>query len=101
MPGAAFHLLSRHAHDAVAMAQQAPEIQRVPLERLVLTIKALGYEGTAASVCAKMIEPPDAVLIGRVSDTAARRTAPPHRTPAASLSTAAACAALATASCAC
>ncbi len=38
-PGVAFHLLTSHAHDTIAEDQQAPEVRRVPLERLVLTIK--------------------------------------------------------------
>ena len=38
---------------------QAPEVQRVPLERLVLTIKALGYEQKAAEVCAQLLDPPE------------------------------------------
>ena len=40
------------------MAAQAPEVQRVPLEQLVLRIKALQYPGTAAEVCARLVEPP-------------------------------------------
>jgi hypothetical protein len=48
--GAAFHLISRHRHDHVALSHQPPEVQRVPLEQLVLRIKALKYPGTAAEV---------------------------------------------------
>ncbi len=38
-PGVAFHLLTSHAHDTIAEDAQTPEVRRVPLERLVLTIK--------------------------------------------------------------
>jgi len=56
--GVAVHLFTKHRHDRVAMAAQAPEVQRVPLEQLVLRIKALQYPGTAAEVCARLVEPP-------------------------------------------
>lgn len=56
--GVAVHLFSRHRHDKIAMVAQAPEVQRVPLEQLVLRIKALQYPGTAAEVCARLVEPP-------------------------------------------
>ena len=42
-PGVAFHLLTSHAHDTIAEDQQAPEVRRVPLERLVLTIKVRSW----------------------------------------------------------
>jgi HrpA-like RNA helicase len=56
--GVAIHLFTKHRHDNVTMAAQAPEVQRVPLEQLVLRIKALQYPGTAAEVCARLVEPP-------------------------------------------
>ena len=56
--GVAVHLYTRHRHDKITMAAQAPEVQRVPLEQLVLRIKALQYPGTAAEVCARLVEPP-------------------------------------------
>ena len=56
--GVAVHLFTRHRHDKIAMAAQAPEVQRVPLEQLVLRIKALKYPGTAGEVCARLVEPP-------------------------------------------
>jgi HrpA-like RNA helicase len=56
--GVAVHLFSRHRHDKITLAAQAPEVQRVPLEQLVLRIKALQYPGTAAEVCARLVEPP-------------------------------------------
>lgn len=64
-PGVAFHLLTSHAHDAVADGEQAPEVRRVPLERLVLTIKALNYPVSAAQVCASLLEPPAPVAVER------------------------------------
>lgn len=56
--GVAVHLYTKHRHDKTTMAAQAPEVQRVPLEQLVLRIKALQYPGTAAEVCARLVEPP-------------------------------------------
>jgi HrpA-like RNA helicase len=44
---------------------QAPEVQRVPLEQLVLRIKALKYPGTAAEVCARLVEPPAPDAVAR------------------------------------
>ena len=58
-PGVAFHLISKFNHDDCCEGQQAPEVKRIPLERLVLTIKALGYVPPAASVCAELLDPPD------------------------------------------
>eukprot|EP00966_Prymnesium_polylepis_P009912 228677-Prymnesium_polylepis.1 len=62
-PGVAFHLVSSFVHDTVAEPQQAPEIRRVPLERLVLTIKALQYRDSAAQVCARLLEAPEPAAI--------------------------------------
>ena len=59
----AFHLITRHSHDVICEGAQPPEIRRVPLERLVLTIKALGYELPAAAVCARLLEPPAAAAV--------------------------------------
>ena len=56
--GVAVHLFTKHRHDTITMAAQAPEVQRVPLEQLVLRIKALHYPGTAAEVCSRLVEPP-------------------------------------------
>ena len=56
--GVAVHLFTSHRHAKIAMAAQAPEVQRVPLEQLVLRIKALQYPGTVAEVCARLVEPP-------------------------------------------
>ncbi|OEU15996.1 P-loop containing nucleoside triphosphate hydrolase protein, partial [Fragilariopsis cylindrus CCMP1102] len=56
--GVAVHLFTKHRHEKITMAAQAPEVQRVPLEQLVLRIKALQYPGTAAEVCARLVEPP-------------------------------------------
>ena len=63
--GVAVHLFTSHRHDRIAAHAQAPEVQRVPLEQLVLRIKALKYPGTAASVCARLVEPPAAVAVQR------------------------------------
>jgi len=57
-PGAAIHLITSHRLNVVADPQQAPEVQRVPLEQLVLRIKALKYPGTVAEVCARLLQPP-------------------------------------------
>ena len=64
-PGCCFHLLTSFAHDAVVAGHQTPEVQRVPLERLVLTIKALGYERPAAHVLSQLLEPPKAKAVAR------------------------------------
>ena len=56
-PGVAFHLVTRRTMNA-APSHQAPEVQRMPLDRLILGIKALNYDRPAAAVCAALIEPP-------------------------------------------
>jgi ATP-dependent RNA helicase DHX57 len=63
--GVAVHLFTRHRHDMIANYAQPPEVQRVPLEQLVLRIKALKYEGTAAEVCARLVEPPTPAAVSR------------------------------------
>mmetsp|Transcript_31138 Transcript_31138/g.101469 ORF Transcript_31138/g.101469 Transcript_31138/m.101469 type:complete len:1282 (-) Transcript_31138:80-3925(-) len=63
--GVAVHLFTRHRHDHILNGHQAPEVQRVPLEQLVLRIKALGFPGTAASVCEKLLEPPSPDAVDR------------------------------------
>ncbi len=62
-PGVAVHLFTKHRHDEVIDVAQSPEVQRVPLEQLVLRIKALKYEGTALQVCNKLVEPPAQVAV--------------------------------------
>ena len=57
-PGVAVHLVSKHTHDKYIDSHQAPEVQRVPLEQLVLRIRAMNLPGTAASVCERLLEPP-------------------------------------------
>jgi hypothetical protein len=64
-PGVAIHLFTRHAHELVMAKHQVPEVCRVPLDRLVLTIKALRYPQRAADVCARLIEPPSARSVER------------------------------------
>ena len=56
--GVAVHLFTKHRHEKITLAAQAPEVQRVPLEQLVLRIKALQYPGTVSEVCARLVEPP-------------------------------------------
>ncbi|KAH8085587.1 helicase [Aureococcus anophagefferens] len=67
-PGCCFHLLTSFAHDSVVAGHQTPEVKRVPLERLVLTIKALGYEKTAGAVLAALLEPPRPAAVRRAVD---------------------------------
>ncbi|KAL3917699.1 MAG: hypothetical protein SGPRY_006303 [Prymnesium sp.] len=62
-PGVAFHLLTKHCHETICEVSQQPEIRRVPLERLILTIKALGYVPPAAAICARLLEPPDEAAV--------------------------------------
>lgn len=50
-PGAAIHLISSHRHNCIAAAQQAPEVQRVPLEQLVLQIKVTRHLSRSALPC--------------------------------------------------
>lgn len=42
---------------------QAPEIKRVPLEQLVLRIRAMDLPGTSESVCRRIIEPPESEAV--------------------------------------
>jgi HrpA-like RNA helicase len=63
--GVAVHLFTRHRHDRIANGAQPPEIKRVPLEQLILRIKALKYEGTAADVCARLVEPPTPTAVSK------------------------------------
>jgi HrpA-like RNA helicase len=63
--GVAVHLFTKHRHDYIAVPHQLPEVKRVPLEQLVLRIKALKYEGTAAQVCARLVEPPAPASVNR------------------------------------
>ena len=67
-PGVAFHLLTRRTLET-GPTHQAPEVQRMPLDRLILSIKALKYPHTAAEVCSRLIEPPSPVAVQRaISD---------------------------------
>nr|XP_054758550.1 putative ATP-dependent RNA helicase DHX57 [Lytechinus pictus] len=58
--GVCFHLFSKHTFEHVLREQQLPEIQRIPLEQLVLRIKILdvfqGYH--VKEVLNKLLEPP-------------------------------------------
>jgi len=68
-PGVAVHLgLTRHRHDQKVDDHQKPEVLRVPLEQLILRIHATGMHqrdttGKAASVCARLLEPPDHLAV--------------------------------------
>ena len=62
-PGTCVHLVTRHRHDQLLQPRQEAEVQRVPLEQLVLRIHAARMHlhegaGSAAEVCARLIEPP-------------------------------------------
>ena len=63
-PGVAFHLVTRRTMMA-APSHQAPEVQRMPLDRLILGIKALNYDAPAATICSRLIEPPSAAAVSR------------------------------------
>ncbi|KAK3261192.1 hypothetical protein CYMTET_29887, partial [Cymbomonas tetramitiformis] len=56
--GVCLHLMTRHTHDAVIRKFQSPEVRRVPLEQLVLRIKANKFAGNAAHVCRQLLDPP-------------------------------------------
>ena len=56
-PGACFHLMSRDLHGRMS-SHQRPELLRMPLEELVLQVKALGL-GMARPFLARAMEPPD------------------------------------------
>ena len=58
------HLFTSH-RSTWSRPLAASEVQRVPLEQLVLRIKALKYPGTAAEVCARLVEPPAAPAVRR------------------------------------
>ena len=68
-PGVAVHLgLTRYRHDKKVDDHQPPEVLRVPLEQLILRIHATGMHqrdttGKAASVCARLLEPPDPISV--------------------------------------
>lgn len=63
--GLCVHLFTEHRHQYIAVPHQPPEVKRVPLEQLVLRIKALKYEGTAGEVCARLVEPPNPTAVAR------------------------------------
>ncbi|CAE8581862.1 unnamed protein product [Polarella glacialis] len=63
-PGVAVHLFTRYRHDSLMDSYQKPEVQRVPLEQLILRIvatigKNAGGKGISTKiVCLRLIEPP-------------------------------------------
>ena len=64
-PGTCVHLVSRHDYATQMHQQQQPEVRRVPLEQLVLRVKALKYPGSVESVLCKLIQPPSRDAIRR------------------------------------
>ncbi|ELT89229.1 hypothetical protein CAPTEDRAFT_101871 [Capitella teleta] len=56
--GVAFHLFTSHRHDYHMKPQPIPEIQRVPLEQLILRIKILDLFDNMQDVLSQLIEPP-------------------------------------------
>jgi len=77
-PGVAVHLgLTRFRHDQKVDDHQPPEVQRVPLEQLVLRIHATGLHmrdqsGKAASICTKLLEPPNPVYVRKAVEELVR-----------------------------
>ena len=60
--GFAFHLVTSTSYTRLP-AQQVPELQRVPLERVVLRAKKLYPDRSAAAVLSQLPEPPSAAAI--------------------------------------
>ncbi|KAL6770572.1 hypothetical protein ACKKBF_B31790 [Auxenochlorella protothecoides x Auxenochlorella symbiontica] len=58
-PGEAWALYTRDRAERRLRAHQAPEMERVPLEELVLTVHTLGL-GPAAGMLARVLQPPPA-----------------------------------------
>jgi len=60
-PGTCVHLVTKYCHDRLLEAHQLPEVQRVPLEQLVLRIHATGLHqgGCAELACSRLLQPPD------------------------------------------
>ncbi|XP_033606244.1 putative ATP-dependent RNA helicase DHX57 isoform X2 [Cryptotermes secundus] len=60
MPGVCIHLFTRHRYDYEFLGQPVPELQRVPLEQIVLRIKTLPYfaDKDPHEVFAGTLEPP-------------------------------------------
>ena len=61
-PGIAIHLLPRKMAEQHLPEYDAPEIQRVPLDDVVLLVKALGVEDVGAFL-AEAPDPPDAAAV--------------------------------------
>ena len=71
MNGVCFHLYTKFRYDKHIRNDPTPEIQRVPLEQMVLRIKILpifGHSRDAKTVLGKMIEPPDKMAIETAID---------------------------------
>eukprot|EP00928_Gymnodinium_smaydae_P015059 TRINITY_DN15520_c0_g3_i3.p1 TRINITY_DN15520_c0_g3~~TRINITY_DN15520_c0_g3_i3.p1 ORF type:complete len:1251 (+),score=251.33 TRINITY_DN15520_c0_g3_i3:484-3753(+) len=77
-PGLAVHLgLTRYRHDQLIDDHQPPEVRRVPLEQLVLRIHAVGLHltdqsGKAASICARLLEPPKPTFVEKAVEQLVR-----------------------------
>mmetsp|Transcript_17017 Transcript_17017/g.59242 ORF Transcript_17017/g.59242 Transcript_17017/m.59242 type:complete len:746 (+) Transcript_17017:44-2281(+) len=54
--------------DAQMAPHTIPEVRRVPLEQLVMRVKALKLDGSVASICAELPEPPDASAVATAVD---------------------------------
>lgn len=70
-PGLCVHLgLTRYRHEHLIDDHQPPEVQRTPLEQLVLRIHAAKLHlrdasGKAASICARLLEPPNPAFVAK------------------------------------
>jgi len=77
-PGLCVHVgLTKHRHDELVDDHQPPEVQRTPLEHLVLRIHAVGLHsrdpsGKAAAICARLIEPPNPAFVAKAVEQLVR-----------------------------
>eukprot|EP00927_Polykrikos_kofoidii_P020976 TRINITY_DN20004_c0_g1_i2.p1 TRINITY_DN20004_c0_g1~~TRINITY_DN20004_c0_g1_i2.p1 ORF type:complete len:1147 (+),score=159.47 TRINITY_DN20004_c0_g1_i2:56-3496(+) len=77
-PGVAVHLgLTRYRHDMLIDDHQPPEVQRVPLEQLVLRIHATGLHlqdptGKASPICQRLLEPPKPAFVEKAVEQLVR-----------------------------
>lgn len=68
-PGLCVHVgLTRYRHDHLIDDHQPPEVQRTPLEQLILRIHATGLHlrdpsGKAGKVCTRLLEPPNPAFV--------------------------------------
>mmetsp|Transcript_27140 Transcript_27140/g.49819 ORF Transcript_27140/g.49819 Transcript_27140/m.49819 type:complete len:692 (-) Transcript_27140:48-2123(-) len=77
-PGLCVHLgLTRHRHDDLIDDHQPPEVQRTPLEQLILRIHAARLHlrdpsGKAAAICAELLEPPNPAFVAKAVEQLVR-----------------------------